>query len=944
MSDTDENMDQNGFAHSDVVAITGATADDGAPAEVPLEAAAPDVTTAKGNGDVAEAQEGGAESASVDTFGLPNAAAPSVSGGIADDAATIDVSHMTDDFGGAAGGAGVASEAAGAEDPPREGGVSEEEGDGVLPSPPVSRDGDGRTEVMKGDVYFDSSEGGGQDGRDDEVTAYTGDPALGGVDDEKEGHDVHDVHEDKSKGEDDLPASEEQLAQVTAEGKSCAGGAGGEGIVFNDEEATMVATPTPTIVNEHEDNPPTQRGVTFVPGPDYRGGIHTGYHSPHESGDDDNNNDADVENQNLIEAYAVDDNEQEEIIDELQEQLGSAKLELEAARSQLAAPAIEGIPIDDKIGPSNNKSNRNLLMIGFILFLGTIGVAVGVAISFSKRSDNDEISVDAADAEAVAPVLPPVLEALQERKVLRCGIHKYDSRGFISFNNETNTREGFEVDLCKAVAAAALGSNFSYELVPTTGANRFEKHANGEFDVLISGTTHTFDRDVHESSSGMGFSFSTPYLYGGMTFNGVPEFVKCADELSAVGDCAGILICSILGTTWYDKTKELFPASNIVLVTDQLESIQYLTDGKCNVIQGEQYEAPEVVVRGYGYDGPYGQGMISFTKDPLAMVTRDGDPEFAVFVSFVIQTLFLAEKENITMMSADTFAQTQSVEAVTFAQTAQGISFSQLAELSLAAVGNYGEIYTRHLVSISPRLEINEINNEGTTGLLYSHPFGKVDTVGPGPIKGGVIERILQRGFLRCGISYRNYQDGIEDWLEARYDQSTLLHMEFCRALSASVLQRTPDNVSFQRYSDDDDVYLALENGDIDVYAGGAVDVDSDFLLPGLSFSSPYFHRRGKAFALVTHEADVQWTDFVYWVTMATIYAEENGITQNTSNEMPLVNLFGTGLERLLRDAILAVGNYGEMYRRVFGQNATRMGLNQLNASPFGPQHYPYLY
>jgi hypothetical protein len=426
-----------------------------------------------------------------------------------------------------------------------------------------------------------------------------------------------------------------------------------------------------------------------------------------------------------------------------------------------------------------------------------------------------------------------------------------------------------------------------------------------------------------------------------MTFNGVPEFVKCADDLSAVGDCAGILICSILGTTWYDKTKELFPASNIVLVTDQLESIQYLTDGKCNVIQGEQYAAPEVVVRGYGYDGPYGQGMISFTKDPLAMVTRDGDPEFAVFVSFVIQTLFLAEKENITMMSADTFAQTQSVEAVTFAQTAQGISFAQLAELSLAAVGNYGELHARHLASISPRLEINEINNEGTTGLLYSHPFGKVDTVGPGPIKGGVIERILQRGFLRCGISYRNYQDGIEDWLEARYDQSTLLHMEFCRALSASVLQRTPDNVSFQSYSDDDDVYLALENGDIDVYAGGEVDVGSDFLLSGLSFSNPYFHEGGKAFALVTQEADEQWADFVYWVTMATIYAEENGITQNTSNEMPLVNLFGTDLQRLLRDAILAVGNYDEMYRQVFGQNATRVGLNKLNASPFGPQHYP---
>eukprot|EP00984_Skeletonema_dohrnii_P029798 scaffold20690_cov155-Skeletonema_dohrnii-CCMP3373.AAC.3 len=852
-------------------------AEGGPPTALPASATPDATAVAKGNDE--DVADGGAESASVDTFGLPNAAAPSISGGIADDEATM-VSLMTDEFGGHA---CVASQAAGAEDTPREGGISEEEGDGVLPSPPVSRD-DTAAEI-KGEISVISEVRASGEGDDNEVTAYTGDPALGGIDGEKEEQHVHDVHEDKGEGEDDLST------EVT------------EGLTSN------------TI---NEDNQP-QPGVTFVPGPDFHGGIQTGYHSAHESGDDNYNDDADVENQNLIEAYAVDDfndNEQAEIIDELQEQLGSAKLELEVARSQLAAPAIEGIPVDDEIGPSNNKSNRNLFIIGFVLFLGTIALAVGLAISFSKKSDNDETP------DAVAPVLPPVLEALQERRILRCGIQKYDGKGFIEFNNETNTREGFEVDLCKAVAAAALGSNYTYELVPSTGANRFVKHANGEFDVLIASTTHTFDRDVHESSSGMGFSFSAPYLYGGMTFNGVPEFVKCADDLSAVGDCGGILICSILGTTWYDTTKELFPASNIVFVTDQGESIQNLIDGKCNVIQGEQYESPEVVVRGFGYEGPYGQGKTSFTKDPLAMVTRDGDPEFASLVEWVLQTLFLAEKQNITMMTADTFAESTEFFGKDVFQNA------------LAAVGNYGEMYTRHLASISPRLEINEINDGETTGILYSHPLGKVDTVGPGPINGGVIERILQRGFLRCGIHILNATQ------DATSDERVELDMEFCRALSASVFQRTPDNVSFQRYSDDD-VYLALDNGDIDVYAGGEVDVGSDFLLPGLAFSNPYFYEGGKAFALATREADEQWADFVYWVTMATIYAEENGITQNTSNEMPLVNLFGTGLERLLRDAILAVGNYDEMYRRVFGQNTTRMGLNKLNASPFGPQHYP---
>ncbi|KAL7524742.1 hypothetical protein ACHAXR_002309, partial [Thalassiosira sp. AJA248-18] len=272
-----------------------------------------------------------------------------------------------------------------------------------------------------------------------------------------------------------------------------------------------------------------------------------------------------------------------------------------------------------------------LLVVAFVAI-----VAIVVPVTITNVSPQDE--EDPTNPEPETPqVLPPVLETLQERGVLRCGI--YDRLGFSAINDETKEREGFEIDLCKAVAAASLGSSYRYETIPTTAANRFVKLASGDFDVLISGTTHTFDRDVHQLSAGMGFSFSTPYLYGGMTFNGVPEFVKCADKLSVVGDCANLLICSILGTTWLDMTEELFPMSNIVLTEDQTQSIQNLIEGKCNVIQGEQYEAPEVVVRYLGYEGPYAQGNNSFTKEPLAAVTRDGDPEFADFVNWVVQGL-----------------------------------------------------------------------------------------------------------------------------------------------------------------------------------------------------------------------------------------------------------------------------------------------------------------
>ena len=116
-----------------------------------------------------------------------------------------------------------------------------------------------------------------------------------------------------------------------------------------------------------------------------------------------------------------------------------------------------------------------------------------------------------------------------------------------------------------------------------------------------------------------------------------------------------------------------------------------------------------------------------------------------------------------------------------------------------------------------------------------------------------------------------------------------------------------------------------------------------------LPFSKPYFFEPpqegsltpGKAHSLVNKEDDAQWSDLVYWVVMATFDAEELGITQATSNQMPLISIFGPDLARVLRDTIIAGGNYGQMYQRVFRQDAPRVGRNMLNAAPFGPEHHP---
>ena len=91
----------------------------------------------------------------------------------------------------------------------------------------------------------------------------------------------------------------------------------------------------------------------------------------------------------------------------------------------------------------------------------------------------------------------------------------------------------------------------------------------------------------------------------------------------------------------------------------------------------------------------------------------------------------------------------------------------------------------------------------------------------------------------------------------------------------------------------------------------------------------------------MTRQDDTVWSNFVFWIVASTFYAEEEGITKDTADAMPEVSLFGPLYTDMFRLAIGAVGNYGEIYARQAEAEVPRGGLNELNASPSGPQMYP---
>lgn len=93
---------------------------------------------------------------------------------------------------------------------------------------------------------------------------------------------------------------------------------------------------------------------------------------------------------------------------------------------------------------------------------------------------------------------------------------------------------------------------------------------------------------------------------------------------------------------------------------------------------------------------------------------------------------------------------------------------------------------------------------------------------------------------------------------------------------------------------------------------------------------------------LVTNQNDPEWSTYVNWVLMGTMYAESHGITNLNPNDMPAVKLYGPDFVRMFRDLILLVGNYAQIYERNLEEMIPRSGLNMLvdDRHP-GGQHYP---
>jgi general L-amino acid transport system substrate-binding protein len=172
------------------------------------------------------------------------------------------------------------------------------------------------------------------------------------------------------------------------------------------------------------------------------------------------------------------------------------------------------------------------------------------------------------------------LNTVKSRGILNCGAHI--GLGGFGVPDKDGRWSGFDVDFCRAIAAAIFDDPNKVKFVPTTAQNRFTALQSGDVDVLIRSTTWTLSRD---SSLGLNFT-STTY------FDGQGFIVRKSLNVKSGLELSGSAVCVGQGTTTELNLADYFRANKMTLKTVTFATnddvVKAYEAGRCDVFTTDQ--------------------------------------------------------------------------------------------------------------------------------------------------------------------------------------------------------------------------------------------------------------------------------------------------------------------------------------------------------------------
>jgi len=312
------------------------------------------------------------------------------------------------------------------------------------------------------------------------------------------------------------------------------------------------------------------------------------------------------------------------------------------------------------------------------------------------------------------------LAAVKARGALLCGVNQ-GLPGF-SYADERGQWSGFDVDFCRAVAAAVFNDPNKVQLVPLTADARFQALKDGKIDVLSRNSTWTMGREV-----GYGLAFVGVTYYDGQGF-----MAPRAMRVTSANELDGARICVLSGTTTIDNLADFFSANHMALETVPVgstdELIKAYDSGRCNAATSDLSQLYALRLR---LSKPRDHVILPdvISKEPLGPVVRQSDPNWVEIVRWVHFAMLNAEELGVSQRTLGEALRSQKPEVMRLVGAVGafgadlGLGDSWAANV-IRAVGNYGESFDRNLGVHSPLAiprGLNQLWNAG--GIQYAPPI-----------------------------------------------------------------------------------------------------------------------------------------------------------------------------------------------------------------------------
>lgn len=313
------------------------------------------------------------------------------------------------------------------------------------------------------------------------------------------------------------------------------------------------------------------------------------------------------------------------------------------------------------------------------------------------------------------------LQTILDRGNLICGVHgTFQGFGFVdSAGNWT----GFDVDFCRAWAAALFDDPDAVEFRGLSAQERFTALQSGEVDVLARNSTWTYTRDAE-----LGLTFGPVNFYDGQAIMVKRDIVD--DPTVGLDALSGANVCVQSGTTTELNLADQFRAAGVeytpVVFEDQTVAFQAYDEGRCDAITSDR---SQLATQGQAVLANFEDHIILdlvMSKEPLAPAVAQGDEKWADVVHWVVYGLIEAEEHGITSENVDTFLTSEDpvirrllgVEGELGSKLGLSNDFVYRA---IKHVGNYGEIFERNLGPFSLERGQNALWTDG--GLMYAIPM-----------------------------------------------------------------------------------------------------------------------------------------------------------------------------------------------------------------------------